>query len=109
MVHISGVLREFGRCFGAKMVVGGLLRYMHRPVYYKTVCKDGFQKKNRRFVARNPGSTRVYIGVHAGLCPLRLDSAHSGRGGLLWQHKCVRLGTLFGSAQTRTEIAVAFQ
>ena len=73
VVQISTPLREFRRCFSAKMVVGGPLRSLERP-------KDN-KKKNAVFVARNPGSTRVYIGVHAGLCPLRLDSAHSGRGG----------------------------
>ena len=49
------------------MVVGGPLRSLERPKDNKTVYKDGFEKKIAVFVARNPGSTRVYISVHAGL------------------------------------------
>ena len=49
VVQISAPLREFRRCFSAKMVVGGPLRSLERPKDNKTVYKDGFQKKNRRF------------------------------------------------------------
>ena len=77
--HISGVLRKFWLCFWGKMVVGGLLGYMQLQQDYKTIYKDGFEKKYQRFGGANSLGfsrfSRVYISVHAGLWPVWLASA----------------------------------